>query len=149
MRHTATAVTTVATRASKKALRRARRASRNWLMSMFSPLEEGFSYVDDVVRSDALLQADVGLDQLAVGRRAAQLEPPVAAPRGDAAAGRDRLHDAHVLLDAVGARARHLTVDVEHRRTVDVDRLAAFEREALAEQGHLLLLAVARDQHLL
>ena len=51
---TAIAVTMVAARAMMKALRRARRASRNWLRSMvFSlSLEQGFFHVDDVVLLD-------------------------------------------------------------------------------------------------
>src|SRR3954468_4900108 len=145
---TASAATIVATSASMNALRRARSASRNWLRSMFViSLEEGFSYVNDVVWADRLLQPDVGFDPFAVGGGAAQLQTPVAAAGGHAAAGGDRLHDAHVGLDLVGARTRDLAVDVEHRRPIDVHGLAALQREVLAEEPHLLVLAVARNQH--
>jgi hypothetical protein len=106
-------------------------------------LENRFFDVNDVVSLDRLLQAHVGLDHLAVGLRAAQLEAPVAAARRHAAAGRDGLHDGHVGLQAVGARARHFAVDVEHRRTIDVDGLPALERKALDQQMDLLVLAVA------
>src|ERR1043166_4011724 len=93
MSATASAATMVATSASMNALRRARRASRNWLRSISFSLEEGFSHVDDVVGADRLLPPDIGFDPLAVGRGAAQLEPAVAAARGHAAARGDRLHD--------------------------------------------------------
>src|SRR5262249_7735392 len=77
---------------------------------------------------------------------AAQLEPAVAAARGHAAARRDRLHDAHVGLDLVRARLGDLAVDVEHRRAVDVYGLTALQQVALADEGDLLVLAVARHE---
>src|SRR3954454_4932841 len=145
---TASAATIVATSASMNALRRARSASRNWLRSMFVvSLKEGFSDVNDVVWADRLLQSDVGFDPFALGGGAAQLQPPVAAAGRHAAAGGDRLHDAHVGLDLVGACTRDFAVDVEHRRAIDVHGLAAFQREVFADQPDLLVLAVARNQH--
>src|SRR3954463_12293709 len=147
MKATASAATIVAISASMNALRRARSASKNWLRSISFSLEEGFSHVDDVVGADRLVQPDIGFEPFAVGGGAAQLQPPVAAAGGHAAAGGDRLHDAHVGLDLVGARTRDLAVDVEHRRAIDVHGLAALQREVLAEEPHLLVLAVARNQH--
>src|SRR6476646_3272141 len=135
MNATESAATMVATSASMNALRRARRASRNWLRSMLVlSLEEGFSHVDDVVGADGLLQPAIGFDPLAVGGGSSQLEPAVAAARGHAAARGDRLHHAHVGLDLVGARARDLAVYVEHGRALDVHRLAALQQVALADQ---------------
>ena len=41
----------------------------------------------------------------------------------------------HVGLDRVGAGARHLAVDVEHRRALDVHGLAALQLEVLADRA--------------
>src|SRR5687768_1001870 len=145
---TAMAVTMVAMRATKNALRRAPRARMYCFRSICRiSLEQCFSDENDVVRLDGVAQAGVGLDQLAVRAGPAQLHPAVAAARRNAAAGGDRLHHRHVGLDAVGAGARHLAVDVEHRGTLDVDGLAALQRVRLAEHRHALLLAVADHEH--
>src|SRR5947207_10161102 len=89
-------------------LRRACSARRYWLKSMSRFLEKRFSDEDDVVGPDGVAQLGVGLLHLAVRAGAAQLDAPVAAARGDAAAQRDRLHDGEVGREGIRARAGHL-----------------------------------------
>src|SRR6478609_3636684 len=108
-----------------KALRRALRARMYWLKSMDNSLKKRFFDNDDVVRHHLGHRVDVELDRAAIRGSAAQLDAVLAAAGRDAAAERDGLHDGHATLHRVGTRVHDFAVDVEHRRGVDVDGVAA------------------------
>src|SRR2546430_9254141 len=61
---------------------------------------------------------------------------PICAARRGAPALHQRVPDRHVALDAVGARALHFAVDIEQRRAVDVDHVAARDRDVVRSEEH-------------
>src|SRR5262245_15732311 len=92
----ASAAKMVAPSTTMNALRRAFKARRNWFRSIGCAfLEQRFFDENHVVRLHHVGRLGVGLDHLAVGAGAPQLQAPLAAARRDAAAGNDGLHDGH------------------------------------------------------
>src|SRR5882762_3990733 len=105
-------------------------------------LEGAFLDEEDVLGIDEVVEARREDAHPVVGAAAMNAQAALGAARRGASALHQRVPERHVALDAVGARALHFAVDIEQRRAVDVNNVAARHRDVARQ---LVVQEQARD----
>src|SRR5882672_736781 len=89
------------------------------------PSKHALLHVNYILVTHVFIQRRAGFLDLAGAVASMQHDPPAGALAGHATAVGERLHDGHSLFQAITAGPLHLAVDVEHRGSVDEQRITS------------------------